>query len=79
MKRDALTDALPRLDVGMIYGVVSDAGSSTGSATEGKEQGRKLMSAPIFEYSILFTGSPTPPLSLLLFSSPSAFPFAPPD
>lgn len=31
MKFDILTDALSRLDVGMIYGVVRDAGLGTSS------------------------------------------------
>lgn len=63
MKFNILTNALPRLDVSMIYGVVRDAGlgSSCGGATDSERIRMKVDTCSIFECGYYLQVSPSPP------------------
>lgn len=66
MKFNVLTNALPRLDVSMIYGVVRDTGlsSSRGGATDNERIRMKVDTCSIFECGYYLQPSPSPPRSL---------------
>lgn len=65
MRFDVLTNAFPCLDVGMIYGVVRDAGlrASRGGAAGQKERGRMKVKARARSLSadIICCALPPPP------------------
>lgn len=66
MKFNILTNALPRLNVSMIYGVVRDAGlgSSYGGATDSERIRMKVDTCSIFECGYYLQVSPFSTFSL---------------
>lgn len=63
MKFNILTNALPRLDVGMIYGVVRDTGlGSSCGATSSERIRMKVDTCLIFECGYYYSPRPLLPL-----------------